>query len=340
MSDVRVTQRDPVASCGVRRAGRPLGSWWIVAVAVTLGGGRAVAEDPSAEVIVLRRCPIDYERVTAVGGPSSGVLQDCLVAPGDRIEAGQILGRLQDDEVRAELKLREMAAGSDIQVRLSLAKEAESRNRLARTAALIRRNASSQEEYNLHRLEAEAAALAVEQARHEHELAQVQLRHAQAQVRARAFVSPHEGVLVALLKRRGEPVASNEVIFRVVDPRRLDIIGQVDVTDVWRLRVGQPVRVVPEIAGADLAVEREVFRGKVAFIDTHIDPLTRTCKVVAKVENRDGLLRSGLEARMEIDPSASADAGANPGPGGLGPFAAPPPTPRAGAPPGDRVGRR
>jgi RND family efflux transporter MFP subunit len=271
--------------------------------------GRALAEDPSADVVVLRHCAVDYERITAIGAPIYSVLQDCLVAPGDQVEAGQLLGRLQDDDVRAELRIRELEATSDVEIRLGAAKEAEARNKLARTATLLRRNAASQEEYNLHRLEAESALLVIEQARHRHELALVQLRNAQTQVRARALVSPHEGIVVALLKHRGEPIGANEVIFRIVDPRLLNIVGQVDVVELGRLRVGLPVRVVPEVAGAELALEREVFKGRLAFIDTHIDPLTRTCKVIARVENRGGLLRAGVETRMEIDPSAPVVAG-------------------------------
>jgi len=50
----------------------------------------------------------------------------------------------------------------------------------------------------------------------------------------------------------------------------------------------------------DLPLEREVFSGRISFIDTRVDPLSQTCKVLAKCENRNRLLRAGLEARMEI----------------------------------------
>ena len=62
-----------------------------------------------------------------------------------------------------------------------------------------------------------------------------------------------------------------------------------------------PVRVMPEVEGDDLPIEREVFDGRISFVDSEIDPATRTCRVFAEVENRGGLLRSGLECRMEID---------------------------------------
>src|SRR6266446_1759171 len=154
-----------------------------------------VSSDASDDVVVLRRCTVSYVR-TAVLGPSIyGVLQERLVEPGDRVREGQLLGRLRDDDVRAELRLRELEAASDVDIRLSEAKKAQAANKLSRSAALLKRNVLSAEEYQLHRLEAEAAILETERARHEHELAQLQLRQAQAVVRSREFVSPHEGVV-------------------------------------------------------------------------------------------------------------------------------------------------
>jgi multidrug efflux pump subunit AcrA (membrane-fusion protein) len=175
-------------------------------------------------------------------------------------------------------------------------------SKLKTTGVLVRRNAANAEEYNLHRLEAEVADLEVEQAKHRHEIAQIYYRRAKEVVHAREFIAPHDGVVIVVLKHKGEPVQPNEPLFRVVDPDRLEVTGQADVTDVWRLQIGQPVRVIPDVAGADLPVEHEEFLGRLVFIDTQIDPLTRTCKVVARIDNRGGLLRSGMEARLEILP--------------------------------------
>ena len=100
--------------------------------------------------------------------------------------------------------------------------------------------------------------------------------------------------------------------YKVVDVDRIRVIGFLDVGDAWRVRQGQAVRIVPELEGSDLPIEREVFEGKITFVDSEIDPKARTCRVFAEVENRGGLLRSGLECRMEIDlsnhPRIKADA--------------------------------
>jgi RND family efflux transporter MFP subunit len=275
---------------------------------IALPVSNAGAQDPSADKLVLRRCPVAYVRTTSVGAPTPGLLRDCLVEPGDRVEEGQVLGRLRDDEQRAEVQLRELEAKSDVDVRLNQAKKAQSDNKMARSMALLRRGAINAEEVETHRLEVEAGALDVERARYAHQIAQVRLNDAKTKLRACEFVSPHAGIVAAVPKHPGEPVAANEILFKVVDPERIEVTGFADVTDVWRLRAGMPVRVILDVPAADLAVEREVFEGRLSFIDTQVDPLTRTCKVTARVQNRNGWLRAGLEARMEIGPLPPPDA--------------------------------
>ena len=90
-------------------------------------------------------------------------------------------------------------------------------------------------------------------------------------------------------------------IYKVVAIDRMRVTGYLDTGDAWRVRQGQAVRIMPELEDSDLPIEREVFEGKITFVDSEIDPKTRTCRVFAEVENRGGLLRSGLECRMVID---------------------------------------
>lgn len=271
---------------------------WLVLIPV----GLAVAEDPSADVLVLRRCPVAYVRTSTIAASAHGALRDRLVEPGDRVEAGQVLGRLEDDEARAEVQLLELQAKSDVDVRLSEAKKNQADSRLARSMTLLRRGAINAEEVELHRLEAASAGLEVERAKHTLRLDQARLAAAQAKLRDYELASPHAGIVILAPKQPGESVAPKDILFKVVDPERIEVTGFADLTDVWRLRAGQSVRVILDVPAADLAVEHEVFDGKIAFVDAQIDPLTRTCKVTARVQNRGGILCAGLEARLEIGP--------------------------------------
>jgi RND family efflux transporter MFP subunit len=270
---------------------------------------RAGADDgppPSADVIELRRCPVEYARASLLGPSLIGVVQEISARPGDVVKAGQVLGTLQDKDVRAELDLRTAEAETDIGVRIGKARLALAVSKLKNSESLNLRNFVSREELQLHRIEAEARALEVEEAEHKRKLAEIQRRQAEAMARARQFIAPFDGIVVAVLKEQGESVGPSDPVFRVVDTDHLKVTGHLDVVDAWRAKVGLRVRVHPEVAGADLPVEREVFSGRIAFVDTQVDPATQTCKVVAEVENRDGLLRAGMEARLELIPDSGA----------------------------------
>ena len=264
--------------------------------------------DPSADTIVIHRCLIEYEHDSQVGAAIAGMIAECRVSPGDKVKAGQLLGRLFDEDLRAEISLREAETTSDIEVRLAQARSAQAASKAKRTASLWKRNSASEEELNQDRLSAAAAAIEVEQAQYRRRIASIHLGQAKAMLKTRELVSPHDGVVTTVFRKRGEIAAQRDPVFHIVDTDHLKVITQVDVSEVWRLQVGQPARVIPEVAGADLPIEHESFPAKITFIDTRIDPQLRTCLIHVVAENRGHRLRSGLEARVEIDADSTAPA--------------------------------
>jgi multidrug efflux pump subunit AcrA (membrane-fusion protein) len=213
-----------------------------------------------------------------------------------------------DLDIRAELELRTAEAENLIDIQVNEARHAQALHKLKRSADLQRRTFLSTEELGGFELEATTARLQIEQSKYRRKLAEIERRKAEAMVRAREYISPHDGVVVEVLKEKGEAVSVSEPIFRVVDVDALKVSGYLNLNDFWRVRTGQAVRISPEIDGDVLPIESEVFTGRIVFVDRRIDPTTRTCKVVAEVANRDLLLASGLEARMEILLDAPATA--------------------------------
>lgn len=279
----------------------------------------AAGADPGG--VTLRRCATEYARSSMLGSPTVSTLQDCLVEPGDRVRAGQVLGRIQDREARAELALRQQQAESDVEVRLGRARHAQAAARLKVSEMLRSRNALSVDQYNIDRLATTVAALEIENAEGRRRVAQIELEQARAAVQSREIVSPHDGVVVAVFRKQGESVTPSDPVFHVVDVDRIRVTGSLDVDAAWRVKQGQPAEFSPVVGGADLEVERRVFAGRVVFVDRIVDPRSQTCKIVAEFDNREGLLRAGLGARMEVLPAPPAAAGVNPPPaaGGAGP---------------------
>lgn len=265
-------------------------------------------EDPppgptnSQGVVLLRHCALEYEKTSNMGPPFRGVIQVLSVNRGDMVKAGQVICRLFDEDVRAETALYKAQAASDLEVRVTENRLAKAKNRLKRTQRLHDRQLVSLEDFEEDRLDAEQAKLAVEEAKENLKLAQLRLAKAMADSRGREFICPFDGVVVDLLKYPGESVVEGETVIKLVSAGRLRVTGFLNVTEALRVVVGQPVRVRVEVAGDELPIEREVFEGVVEFVDSQIDPMTRTCKVIAGVPNRGGLLKSGLSATMEILP--------------------------------------
>ena len=86
--------------------------WIIGLIAPALIGVRAIAGQGAPappEVISLQKCTIEYSRSTLVGSNQTGLIQECLVRPGDRVKGGQVLGRFFNQDALAELESRTVA---------------------------------------------------------------------------------------------------------------------------------------------------------------------------------------------------------------------------------------
>jgi len=237
------------------------GSWGFVLVLVG-AVAPALAAPPTAGDMVAVRCKIEYRTKTLIGCSLYGVLRDCLVRPGDRVVAGQPLGHLQDEDVRAELDIQEARARSDLAIRVSEAKLAFLQGKLKTSERLYQRGILSSEDFGLQKLETETARITVEDERFKRGVAALEYRRAQAMVKLREIASPTDGIVVDVLKSPGEGISTtNDPIFRVVDPRWIKATGFVDVGDAWRVQVGQQVLVQADIPGVDLPVERIKYPG-------------------------------------------------------------------------------
>jgi len=276
-------------------------------LASILVGAASIADEPEhqSDVVLLKKCSIEYDRATPVGANYNvGLIQECLVRPGDRVKAGQVLGRLFNKDVLVEMEVRATALeSSEIAIHQREATLEVARAKLRRAEALFsRRIALSAQDFQIQQLEVKNAELELKAAIQGQRIAERQLQQSKALVAAREITSPHDGVVVEIYKNTGQAIMVGSPIFKVVKVDRMRVTGYLDASDAWHVRPKQTVRVMPELEGVDLPIEREVFEGQITFVDSEIDPKTRTCRVFAEVENRGGLLRSGLECRMEIDP--------------------------------------
>jgi len=206
-----------------------------------------------------------------------GEIVAVLADEGDKVRAGQVLARLDGDQLRLEL------AQAEANLR-KLERDYE------RNLELQKRGLVSVTAFDNLRYELDAA-------RASYDLARLQLSYTEIR-------SPIAGVVI---DRRGivrigntvTPVggvieSADSALFAVADFDSLVVNVQVPETQMSRLAAGQPARVrVDAVPGRD-------FAGHISLITPGVDDETATFPVKLELEDPEGLLRPGMFARVDI----------------------------------------
>ncbi len=197
---------------------------------------------------------------------SAGRIVELLADEGATVRAGQLLARLEDNDLRASV--------AELESRVEYAQSQFQRNTELRRSSLISQDA-------LDRTRTDLAA------------AQATLKRARQQVAYMRLVAPSAGRIIRRDGEIGEFVPVNQVMFYMAGPAPLRITADVDEEDVPRVQRGQRV-----LIRTDAFAER-VFEGRVAEITPRGDPVARAYRVrIALVD--DPPLQIGMSAETNI----------------------------------------
>jgi membrane fusion protein (multidrug efflux system) len=221
--------------------------------------------------------PIRSDLVPRTGGRVARVLVD----EGQRVRHGQPLLELETDYLkldvaRARAEKARAAAVAD-----------EARRDFERKTDLAGRGSVSQAVFLRSKAGAEQAEAALAAAGAALELAEQRLDDA-------VLTSPVDGVVASRRTDVGERLGEGSVAFVVEQTAPLKLRFRVPERYLARVRVGQTVA-----AHVDPYPD-EAFDGAVSLVGGSVDPSSRTFLVEAEFPNRDGRLRPGLFARVEL----------------------------------------
>jgi membrane fusion protein, multidrug efflux system len=198
----------------------------------------------------------------------AGQIAELHFSDGERVRRGQLLLRLDDRELRAQL--------AEAGARLELAEQEGQRMRKLFVEQFV-----SQAEVDRSRAEQLRAAAEVER-----------LRARLAKTELRAPFAGHIGVRNVA---PGASVTTDTVIARLDDLSRVKIEFAVPEAYLPQIQKGAQVRIVqPGEQG------RGTVQGTVYFISTHLDRQTRAAQVRALVEEPPATLRPGMFADLEL----------------------------------------
>lgn len=241
-----------------------------------------VAPHPLARIVVGDGSVVAWQEL-AIGAEAGGLrVAEVAIDEGDQVRAGQLLVRLDDSVLQAQLAQAE-AAATEAEASLRLAEsELDRAQDLARSGTAARRTLDERQAG----ARGGAARLASARARVE------ELRARIAQTR---IAAPTDGYVTRRTVQLGNVVASGQELLRLVRDGRLELDARVPELELAALRPGQKARV---LHGA------RVIEAELRAVAPTVSPETRLGTAHVALPADAGLL-PGMFARAEITAGAA-----------------------------------
>jgi len=254
--------------------------------------------------IVASDCSVALIKVAALASDRPGILDFMEVTEGDEVRANQKVAGLKDGVARAALKTATDKAANDVQVRYAL-KATE----FAEVELRIAQDANSRVPGSVPKLEIEKLSLGVqrgrlqgEQAVFEQAVAKSTQEEAEEQLKTYEVIAPFDGKVSKVLLKKGMAVRQGDPILEIVNTELFKVEGYLSVADSYKVKEGDDVVLQITFRDSKQGVQQVVntpFHGKVKYVDPRVE-ITSRVKVLAYVENVDGLLKEGLRGTMHI----------------------------------------
>jgi len=204
-------------------------------------------------------------------------VSEILVDENDVVARGQVLARLNDDQIAAE-SARQKAVIAELVAALVNARADAARARLV-TPGTISTQTIELRETLVRTTEAKLEAARAQQV-------QIEARQRQTVV-----VAPAAGLIASRAVTTGQVIQSGTEMFRLIQDARIEVDARVLETDLFAAAAGQVVTIF-----GPAGVQEE---GRVRVISPVVDPKTRlgTVRVALPVRSK---LKPGMFARVEI----------------------------------------
>ncbi len=278
------------------------------------GGPGAFAQPPmTVELTKVSRSPVQ-EYVEVVGNlvgaatvdvvpRAQGRLVQISVRIGDPVRQGQVLAKVEDQELREQLRQAE----ASYEVARATIRQREADLSFARTN--LDRNKSLYDRQLLPRQSLDDAEARFQASQAQLDLAQAQLQAASSRrdelrinLANTTVNSPVTGFVARRLVDPGAFVNQNVTVLSVVDISIVRLVVNLVERDLRKVTVGAAA-----LTNVD-AYPGEQFTGRVARVAPVLDPATRTAEMEIEIPNPDARLRPGMYARVRLTSAKKADA--------------------------------
>ncbi|MCY4658432.1 MAG: efflux RND transporter periplasmic adaptor subunit [Acidobacteria bacterium] len=224
-----------------------------------------------------------------------GRLREIPVRLGDAVTRGQVVGRVEDDELQQQLSQREAA----YEVARATVRQREADLALAlttrdRSQSLFARELVARQELDDAEARHQAAQAQLDLARAQFDEAGARLAELRINLENTSLLSPVDGFIGRRYLDVGAYVTSSTAVVSVVDISLVRLVANI---------VERDLRAVGEGVTAHIEVDAfpdESFTGRVARVAPVLDPATRTAEIEIEIPNPDFRLKPGMYARVGL----------------------------------------
>ncbi|HRZ38762.1 MAG TPA: efflux RND transporter periplasmic adaptor subunit, partial [Candidatus Paceibacterota bacterium] len=250
-------------------------------------------------------------RVKTVISPRiQGILSEVLVDQNDPVEAGQLLARLEDEELKLQVDVAESAlAAARASAQRVRADEAraeavvhQAQLEHERIAGLLTNRISSQADFdkaiellNVANADLRRSQAAIVEADSQVQTAERQLAHQRELLTYTRIVSPYNGLVVRRDRDPGGVIVPGGSLMQVISTNEIWVSAWVDETAMAGLAPGQPARVVFRSEPA------QSYPGEVARLGLEADRETREFVVDVRVNRLPRVWAVGQRAEVFIE---------------------------------------
>jgi RND family efflux transporter MFP subunit len=214
----------------------------------------ATIQSPTQSAAVLTAAGyVVAQKQASVTSKVPGRLAELRVREGDRVRAGEILGRLENRDAVAALeearRALDVARAAHAE---SLAREVEARREYERNARLLEEGVSSPADFDGAEARHKVALAQVDSSSASIPRAEASVTVAEVALQDTLIVSPFDGIITIKNAEVGEIVAPvsvggparGNIVIQIADMESLEAEVDVNETNIGRVQVGQPAEII------------------------------------------------------------------------------------------------
>jgi RND family efflux transporter MFP subunit len=256
----------------------------------------AAAVPPRADNRYTASGPIIVENQVDVAAQREGIVVQILVEPGTRVRKGQLLAKLDDRQVVADLEgARAKTASTEADLNNWKAEAKVLESDLQRARKMWDAQLITQEQFEHAKFKAEADQWDVKRVEQLLINARDTEQSLELELEKTRITAPFDGIVARRYVRVGQTVARNERLLWVSATGPLRVRFTLPSRFLTRLKVGQRLSIT--VADGSPGIEHAA---RVIQMSPVVDPASGTIEVLAEVPGAAPDLRPGMQAEVQL----------------------------------------